>query len=44
MSHEFNWNLMEYNEATDDDLRQTLEFQRLFDFLVDNAVVQGDTQ
>ena len=36
--------LLEYNEATDDDLRQTLEFQRLFDFLVDNAVVESDNQ
>lgn len=36
--------LLDYNEATDEDLRQTLEFQRLFDFLVENAVVKSAEQ
>lgn len=32
--------LLEYNQASAEDLRQTLAFQKLFDFLVDNAVVK----
>ena len=33
--------LLEYNGASEEDLRQTLAFQKLFEFLVDNAVVKS---